>query len=125
MTECQKCHGDHFIRRSGAIVQCDCIQRTLDTESKPGLITPLDREGESKPGLITPLDAVNSPRHYVKGGMECQDAVKAAISNLSGYEALAIGSAIQYLWRYKEKNGVEDLKKARWYIDSVLEQLEK
>jgi hypothetical protein len=108
MIECQKCHGDHFIRRSGAIVQCDCIKGT-----------------ESKPGLITPLDAVNSPRHYVKGGMECQDAVKAAISNLSGYEALAIGSAIQYLWRYKEKNGVEDLKKARWYIDSVLEQLEK
>jgi hypothetical protein len=65
-------------------------------------------------------DSVNHPSHYCKGGVECIDAVDAAVSDLSGREAHYTASAIQYLWRWKSKNGAEDLKKARWYIDRLL-----
>ena len=48
-------------------------------------------------------DAVERPAHYVKGAAECIDAVDAAISDLDGPEAHYTASAIQYLWRWKQK----------------------
>lgn len=69
-------------------------------------------------------DVVNHPSHYCKGGVECIDAVDAAVSDLEGREAHYTASAIQYLWRWKSKNGAEDLKKARWYIDRLISTLE-
>lgn len=70
-------------------------------------------------------DPVNSPRHYCKGeGIECIDAIDAAISDLGGIEGHYTGSALAYLWRWKSKNGAEDLKKARWYLDRLIERVE-
>jgi hypothetical protein len=64
-------------------------------------------------------DAVN-PDHYKQGGIECIDALAAATVNLSGIEAVCTANAIKYLWRWKQKNGVEDLKKAQWYINKLI-----
>lgn len=66
-------------------------------------------------------DAVDRPAHYTKGGVECIDAVDAAISDLDGVEAHYTASAIQYLWRWKQKGGVEDLQKAKWYLNRLIE----
>ena len=52
---------------------------------------------------------------------ECIDAVDAAISDLEGVEAHYTASAIQYLWRWKSKGGVEDLQKAQWYVSRLIE----
>lgn len=65
-------------------------------------------------------DPVNHPSHYTQGGVECIDAIQAAVSNLSGPEAWLTGSAIKYLWRWKMKNGLEDLQKARFYLDRLI-----
>ena len=70
-------------------------------------------------------DTVNHPAHYTQGGIECIDAIAAAVSDLSGIEAVCTGNAIKYLWRWKKKNVVEDLKKARWYIDRLIAEREK
>lgn len=70
------------------------------------------------------IDNVNSPAHYCKGGIECIDAIKSATVGLQGVEGYCIGNAIKYLWRWKFKNGVEDLKKARWYINRTIQELE-
>ena len=67
-------------------------------------------------------DNVNHPVHYTHGGIECIDAIEAAVTGMSGIEAVCTGNAIKYLWRWKEKNGVEDLKKARWYINRLIER---
>lgn len=67
-------------------------------------------------------DNVNHPAHYTQGGIECIDAIEAAVTGLNGIEAVCTGNAIKYLWRWKQKNGVEDLKKARWYIDRLIER---
>lgn len=69
-------------------------------------------------------DAIN-PAHYQRDGMECIDAIAAAVQNLSGIEAYCTGAAIKYLWRWDEKGGVEDLRKALWYINYTADQREQ
>lgn len=67
---------------------------------------------------------VNHPSHYTQGGIECIEAIKAATVGLEGIEAVCTGNAIKYIWRWKQKNGIEDLKKAIWYINKLIEEKE-
>ena len=74
-------------------------------------------------GVVLPLatpDVVNHPSHYTAGKVECIDALEAATTGLQGIEAVCTANAIKYLWRWKQKNGQEDLRKARWYINRLL-----
>ena len=75
-------------------------------------------------GKESNVDMVNHPSHYNQGGIECIDALKAATVSKTGIEAVCTANAIKYLWRYEEKNGIEDVKKARWYIDRLIKELE-
>ena len=68
-------------------------------------------------------DNVNHPKHYTQGVVECIDALAAATINLKGLDAVCTANAIKYLWRWGQKNGVEDLKKARWYIDRLVKKM--
>ncbi|QQK75071.1 DUF3310 domain-containing protein [Salicibibacter cibarius] len=61
-------------------------------------------------------DNINSPDHYTSGDIECIDAIKEATKHLDGFEGYLTGNIMKYLWRYKHKNGVEDLKKASVYL---------
>ena len=67
-------------------------------------------------------NAVNHPAHYTAGKIECIDALEAATAGLCGIEAICTANAIKYLWRWKLKNGVQDLEKAKWYIDKLIEK---
>lgn len=67
--------------------------------------------------------SVIRPSHYRKGDLECMDVIIAMTADHSGEEGFMIGNVIKYLWRWKEKNGVEDLKKAREYLDRVIGEL--
>lgn len=69
-------------------------------------------------------DNVNHPSHYTQGGIECIDAIKAATVGLTGIEAVCAGNAIKYMWRWKFKNGAEDIRKAIWYLEKLLEEVE-
>ena len=68
-------------------------------------------------------DPVNHPSHYTQGGIECIDALEAATSGLTGIEAVCTANAIKYLWRWRQKNGIQDLEKARWYINRMIAKL--
>jgi len=68
-------------------------------------------------------DMVNSPPHYNEAGIECIDAIEAATGD--GFEHYLQGNILKYLWRYRYKNGSEDLRKARWYLDKLIEEYEK
>ena len=70
-------------------------------------------------------DNVNCPKHYCKGGVESIEFVKAAVSNLSGFEAVCVANIIKYMWRYKEKNGLEDVMKAAKYLEWLQEEVGK
>ncbi len=67
---------------------------------------------------------INHPGHYNQGMVECIDAIKAATAELKGIEAVCTANAIKYLWRWKQKNGVEDLLKAEWYINRLIAEKE-
>ena len=73
----------------------------------------------------TKIDMVSHPPHYNAGGIECIDALAAATTSLTGIEAVCTANAIKYLWRWKLKNGIEDLDKAIWYINHLKEELGK
>jgi hypothetical protein len=68
------------------------------------------------------LSKVNHPAHYNAGNIECIDAIEEAVKGLDGKEAFATGNAIKYLWRWKRKGGKEDLKKAVWYINRLINE---
>ena len=73
--------------------------------------------------VLRKKDNVNHPAHYTQGGIECIDALKAATVGKTGIEAICVGNVIKYLWRYEEKNGLEDVEKARWYLERLLEEV--
>ena len=70
-------------------------------------------------------DPVNRPAHYRQGTVECIDALAAATVGLGGLEAVCTANAIKYLWRWKMKNGVQDLEKARWYLNKLIEEVKE
>lgn len=70
------------------------------------------------------IDVVNHPSHYTKGRIECIDAIDSATAGKSGIEAVCVANIIKYLFRYEEKNGLEDVKKAKWYINKLISELE-
>jgi len=70
-------------------------------------------------------EQVNSPSHYNQGGIGWIDAMFAATVNKPLNEAVLVSNVMKYLWRYEAKNGIEDVKKAQWYINKLVEILDK
>ena len=71
------------------------------------------------------IDNVNHPKHYTQGGIECIDALKAATVGKAGIEAVCVANVIKYLFRYENKNGLEDVRKAQWYINRLIRELKE
>lgn len=68
------------------------------------------------------FDNVDRPKHYISDtGLETIDVITAFTSDLKGAEAFCAGNAIKYLCRFTKKNGDEDLRKAIWYINKLLD----
>lgn len=70
------------------------------------------------------LDNVNHPSHYETGNFECIDVM----IETQGKEAVmdfCICNAFKYIYRHNNKNGIEDVKKAKWYLDKYIELSEK
>lgn len=64
-------------------------------------------------------DPVSHPDHYTSGGIECIDAIRASME-ISDFSRYCKGNVIKYIWRYRHKGGVEDLKKARVYLNWLI-----
>ena len=63
-------------------------------------------------------DMVNKPPHYNNGDIETIDAIQSALGD--GFEFYLQGNILKYDWRYRHKNNVEDLKKAQWYLNKLI-----
>ncbi|WP_276874204.1 DUF3310 domain-containing protein [Dialister micraerophilus] len=68
-------------------------------------------------------EMISHPVHYTHGKIECIDAIESATCDLTGIEAVCTGNIIKYVWRWKFKNGVEDLQKAEWYLHKLIEEV--
>jgi hypothetical protein len=80
----------------------------------------------SEDNLVTPEeDLVNHPNHYTSGGIECIDAIAASMTPIE-YAGFLKGQVLKYVWRYRLKGKpVQDLKKARFYLDRLIQLTEK
>ena len=72
---------------------------------------------------VDPFDSVEKPAHYASGEIECIDAMRAQMSR-EEFEGHMKGNVIKYMWRWRDKGGVESLKKARWYLNKLIESAE-
>ena len=69
---------------------------------------------------------VSHPSHYQsKSGLEVINVIEAFTEGLEGIEAVDTGNAIKYICRWKDKNGIQDLEKAMWYIQHLIDHLIK
>jgi hypothetical protein len=73
--------------------------------------------------LETIKDNIN-PSHYKGSKFECIDVIEEVTKNLEGVQAVCTGNVIKYTYRWKSKNGLEDLKKAQWYLTKLIKTLE-
>ena len=74
----------------------------------------------------TPSDPVNHPGHYQsKSGLETIQVIEAFTEDCVGMEAVYTGNILKYVCRWKKKNGLEDLKKAQWYLNHLIDYVEK
>lgn len=110
--------GSHNLtERACSIMKSLCDDSHIDYEEgykRKGITPPQGEEqGEMK------HDNVNHPSHYTFGGIECIDAIEAALGT-DGFIGYCEGNVLKYLWRHRDKNGVEDLKKAMWYLDRMI-----
>ncbi len=65
-------------------------------------------------------DPIN-PNHYRNSQARCECGLNIQCIQVVRHLNFNIGNAIKYLWRYKDKNGIEDLKKAIWYLNDEIE----
>lgn len=71
-------------------------------------------------------EMVSHPAHYQsETGLEVIDVIGAFTFDLKGIEGFDTGNIIKYICRWKQKNGVEDLKKAKWYLEHLIAHVEK
>ena len=76
--------------------------------------------GTDEPVPVTKPDNVNHPVHYETGKFECID-VMVETQGKEAVKAYCLCAAFKYLYRHNRKNGLEDIKKARWYLDKYVE----
>ena len=81
-----------------------------------------DPEQYFLPTLEERIDMVNHPKHYNKHGVECIDAIRAALTD-DEFRGYCKGNVLKYTWRERYKKGLEDLKKAQWYLERVVNDI--
>ena len=136
--------GDCFQYKAGVVLQCgDCedfepidvddntesgydaanaITESLSSSFISTVQTESPAEANAEASEKVEDDAVNHPSHYCQGGIECIDCIKAALGE--NYIGFLIGNVIKYAYRYKDKDGVRDLRKASVYLNWAIKELE-
>ena len=92
------------------------LPNRLTLEPLPKEDRPIKMPDSNKP------DNVNHPKHYCKGGLECIQVIKAQLTPQQ-YEGYLYGNVLKYMWRWPEKNGIEDLRKAAHYLMWLQEEV--
>lgn len=66
-------------------------------------------------------DNVNHPKHYNNSEAKCECGRTLECIDITRHMTFNLGNAVKYIWRYADKNGLEDLKKAAWYLNDYIE----
>nr|DAL15522.1 MAG TPA_asm: nucelotide kinase [Caudoviricetes sp.] len=121
MNECSShdsCGSCPFYEDCSVGVTCELAQERVPAQWN---ILPAD---ESAANPLRSYDAVKHPSHYCKNGLECIDVIKAEMTP-EQYKGYLYGNVLKYMWRWQDKNGLEDLKKAGQYLEWLQEEAGK
>ena len=66
-------------------------------------------------------DKINHPKHYNNSPSHCTCGRRIECIDITRHMGFNLGNAVKYIWRYADKNGLEDLKKAAWYLNDLIE----
>lgn len=120
--KCKKCGAEFNVDDNVYTSDMDAIKKyeeeriLKDMDKSISSETDGDYESEDK--------MVSHPSHYQsKKGIEVIDVIEAFTEDLEGIEAICTGNAIKYLCRWKNKNGIQDLEKAMWYLRHLINVL--
>lgn len=95
---------------------CEIFKKYLSNDGGERTTLPTDYKSVDK--------MVSHPSHYQsKNGIEVIDVIEAFTDGLEGIEAVCTANAIKYLCRWSKKNGVQDLEKAMWYLQHLINVL--
>ena len=95
------------------------VSTIVDVMDCPGGVCPVPWATKEEPPVIQE-DTVNHPSHYTDGGIECIEAIESALTS-EEYRGYLKGNIQKYVWRERHKGGTESLKKARWYLDRLIQ----
>ena len=73
---------------------------------------------------IMDKDLVNHPPHYNNGKIECIEAIEAMLTH-EEFVGYLRGNSLKYRWRFRYKNGIQDLEKAEWYEKKIDESFKR
>ena len=124
-SKCETCgvyyEGEHECKKILKI-KCDVCQMPISFFAGESAYVAMARHKQSvncisngaKPVEEKQSNPVNRPAHYNQGGIECIDAIRAALGD-DGFRAYCLGNVIKYSWRHAHKNGAQDRQKCAWY----------
>lgn len=107
---CDDC--EYFTRSKDSNPCCKCLNIGHGTVSQFAPIT--------NHGTRPKQEEINHPSRYAGGKYECID-VMTDVFGVDAVKDFCKLNAFKYLWREKQKNGIEDLKKASWYLNKLIE----
>lgn len=97
------------------------VSAIVDAMDCPGGVCPVPWAKPVETAPVIQEDVINHPPHYSEtGGVECIEAIEAQLTT-EEYEGYLRGNCVKYLWRWKNKGGVQDLKKCKWYLERLIE----
>ncbi len=97
------------------------LQFGPEREAQPAPHLPdfADPQGVDAGAIAADQDLVNHPPHYTAGGIECLDAIRAALTD-EEFRGFCKGNVLKYVWRERHKGGAESLCKAGFYLDRLM-----
>lgn len=121
-SECRECNNCKYLNQSFTVEPCrECKlsknEGSMDFDISPLLWEPIEENAQVEEEAP---DNVNHPSHYETGKFECID-VMIETQGIEAVKAFCICNAFKYIYRHKNKNGVEDVKKAIWYLNKFVE----
>jgi hypothetical protein len=86
-------------------------------------ITPEEWDNIGKPTPFYPAkyDPVEKPEHYNKGNIEAIEYIKQQLGD--NFEDYCYGAVLKYLHRFRYKDGEQDLRKAKWYLEQMIKNM--
>lgn len=114
MSERDDLHHDSYVILDESIDQLKRIRSNLNFMAHEYIHKP-PKESDNEE-----FDNINHPEHYIEGKYECIDVMKEVLG-FETVEDFCICNAFKYIWRHKKKNELEDLKKANWYLNKIIE----